>query len=265
MGRPSVLDKKTVHKIANKINKTDLAVVKNVSALASRRNISSEVALIIMADKYRIGSSSVLKKLNSHQQMQLNAECNGNAEKRGILNSNSTEKKTIRLVSNNKTEFADPYLRDSLYSNIPSEGYSIMFVLENSIRVFITRILFNAFGESWWDQVMNKKSLESISTKVTDRKTKDSKNWYHSKRGAHEIYYSDYVELLKIIRVFNSNFSEFFKKEATKNLIGKLEELTPTRNVIAHNNPITTKDLDRLKVHARDWFAYMQHLKSQNF
>lgn len=46
--------------------------------------------------------------------------------------------------------------------------------------------------------------------------------------------------------------------------LGKLEELTPMRNIIAHNNPITAKDLERLKVHARDWFAYMQYLKSQD-
>ncbi len=265
MGRPPVLDKKLVHKIAEKTGKLDLAIVKNVSALASRKNISPEVALILTAKKHEIGSASVFKKLSPHQVIQLNGEFNIPAERRGNAKGKGIEKKIIRpVLTNIKTEFADPYLPDSLYSNIPSEGYSIMFATENSVRVFIVRILQNAFGEKWWDEVQGKKSLKEMVAKVADRKTKDSENWYHSKRGTHEIYYTDYVELLHIIRVFNPNFAKFFKNGATKNLLGKLEELTPTRNVIAHNNPITIKDLERLKVHARDWFAYMQYLKLQD-
>lgn len=264
MGRPTILDKKLVHKIAGRVGKPDLAIVKSISALASRRHISPEVALILRANKYKIGSASVFKKLNPYQQMQLSRESNDNIERRSIPSGKGIEKKTIRPVLNIKTDFTDPYLHDSLYSNIPSEGYSIMFVLENSIRVFIARTLFDAFGGSWWGQVQSKKSLKDVVVKVAERKTKDSENWYHSKRGAHEIYYTDYMELLQIIRVFDSIFSKIFKKGAAKNLIGKLEELGPTRNVIAHNNPITPKDLERLKVHARDWFAYMQYLKLQN-
>jgi len=264
MGRSPVLNQKLVHKIANKKNKTDLLVVKSVSALASRRHISPEVALIVTANKYEIGSSSVFKKLNPHQQMQLNTELNNKNGKKSVSGGSNLRKKTIKLLSDIRTEFADPYLQDSLYSNIQPEGYSIMFVLENSIRIFITRMLFDAFGVNWWKQVQGKKSLNEVVKKALERKTKDSNNWYHSKRGAHEIYYTDYVDLLQIIRVFDSIFSKIFKKGAAKNLVGKLEELAPTRNVIAHNNPIILKDLERLKVHARDWFAYMQYLKLQD-
>ena len=264
MGRPPILNKKLVHKIAKKAGKSDLAIVKNVSALASRRHIAPGVALIITANKYEIGSSSVFKKLNSYQQMQLTTELNDKVEKKSASGDGNFRKKIIKPVVDIKTEFIDPYLQDSLYSNIPSEGYSIMFALENSIRVFITRMLFDAFGNNWWGQVQIKKSLKDMALKVSKRKTKDSENWYHSKRGVHEIYYTDYVDLLQIIKVFNLIFSKFFRKSAAKNLIGKLEELTPTRNVIAHNNPITVKDLERLKVHARDWFAYMQYLKLQD-
>lgn len=265
MGRPPILDKKLVHKIAEKAGKSDLAIVKSVSALASRKHIFPEVAVIITANKYGIGSSSVFKKLSSQQQIQLNTELNSRAIKKNAYGGSNFEKKIIKPVPDIRTEFTDPYLQESLYSNIPSKGYSIMFVLENSIRVFITRILSDAFGENWWnDQIKIKKSLKDMVAKVVDRKTKDSENWYHSKRGVHEIYYTDYAELLHIIHVFNLNFAKFFQKGATKNLVGKLEELTPTRNVLAHNNPITEKDFDRLKVHARDWFAYMRYLHSQN-
>ncbi len=261
MSRPPIFNKKIINKIAKKAGKSDLAVVKSVSALASRRNIAPEMALIITANKYKIGSSLVLKKLNPYQQTQLNTEI----RKKSVSGDSSrSRKKNIKPVVDIKSEFGDPYLPNSLYSNIPSEGYSIMFTLENSIRMFISRIFFDASGKNWWDQLQSKKSLKGIVTKVSERKAKESENWYHSKRGVHEIYYTDYENLLQIIRVFDSIFSKFFKKGAAKNLISKLGELGPTRNVIAHNNPITGKDLERLKVHARDWFAYMQYLYSQN-
>lgn len=264
MGRPPILNKKLVHKIADKAGKSDLAVVKSISALASRKHVAPEVALILTANKYNIRSASVFKKLNPQQQIQLSAEFSSNTARRGVSDGRGIRKKTIRPVSDIRGEFADPYLPDSLYSNIPSEGYSIMFALENSIRVFITRILSSAFEDKWWEQLKGKKSLKDVVAKVSDRKTKDLENWYHSKRGIHEIYYTDYVDLLRIIRVFDSIFSKLFRKGAAKNLIGKLEELGPTRNVIAHNNPITSKDLERLKVHARDWFAYMKYMKAQS-
>lgn len=260
MGRPPILNKKLIRKIAKKAGKSDLAIVKSVSALASRRNIVPEVALIITANKYKIGSSSIFKKLNPYQQMQLVTE----THKKNVPGDISLRKKTIKPVVDIRSEFADPYLQDSLYSNIPFEGYSIMFALENSIRIFIMRTLLDIFGKNWWDQLQGKKSLKEIVRRVSDRKTRESENWYHSKRGVHEIYYTDYGDLLRIIRVFNSIFSKYFKKGAAKNLIAKLEELGPTRNIIAHNNPITRKDLERLKVHARDWFAYTQYLYSQN-
>jgi len=265
MGRPSILNKKLVHKIAQKTGKPDLSIVKSISALASRRTISPEVALVITAKKWHIGSAIVFKKLKPDQSMQLTTELNKNLRRKGVSSDSNFRKKIKKLKLNIRAEFADPYLQDSLYLNIPSEGYSIMFALENSIRVFITRILSDNFEEKWWDEVQKKNKLKEMIKKVVDRKTKDSKNWYCSKRGVHEIYYTDYSELLHIIRTFDSIFSKFFKKGATKNLIGKLGELIPTRNVIAHSNPITTKDLDRLRVHARDWFAYMQYLKLQEF
>lgn len=259
MGRPPILDKTLIHKIARKIDKPDLSVVKSISALASRKNIYPEVALIITAKRHQIGSASIFKKLSPQQHMQLNMELNDKRREQNISGDSRLRKKIIKLMPD-ITEFADPYLQNSLYSNIPSEGYSIMFVLENSIRSFVTRILYDVFGKAWWNQMQNKKSLKEIVSKVSERRTKESENWYHSKRGVHEIYYTDYTELLKIIRAFDSIFSKLFKKGAERNLVGKLEELGPTRNVVAHNNPITPKDLERLKVHARDWFAYMQHL-----
>jgi hypothetical protein len=262
MGRPPVLNKKIIKKIADRAGKPELSIVKSVSALASRKNISPEVALISEATKYGVGTASILKKLDQNQHLQLNIVQKQNTDSI-IKPSNGLNRKTIKQGSRLTNDFDDPYLQKSLYSNIPSEAYSIMFTLENSIRAFIARNLLKAYGEKWWDKLVEKNSTNKITKTVATRKTVDSGNWYHSKRGSHEIYYTDFSHLLKIINEFSENFSELLMKSPQKNLIGKLDELSPTRNIIAHNNPITSKDLDRLKVHARDWFSYMRHLKSE--
>lgn len=261
MARPTILNPKLIKKIADKVGKPPLSVVKSVSALASRRKIPSEVALIVIAKKYGIGTSSVLRKLDPYKQTQLSSELN-NAYSKEKVASAIKNRKSIKSISIVRDDFSDPYLPDSIYKNIPAEGYSIMFILENSVRLFIMRVLYDSYGENWWTKIESSKSLDKIPEKVKQRKNKDTENWYHSKRGAHEIYYTDYSELLAIIRSFEIDFAKFFNRGAQKNLIGKLEELSPSRNVIAHNNPITLKDLDRLKVHTRDWFSYMKKLNS---
>ena len=258
MGRPVLLDKKLVKKIAEKLKRPSLNVVKSISAMARRKGISSESALVLFARKYNIGSAYAQRKLSPDKQ----------GEIRPVLLNTTTQATNHRnkiksKSSNTNDDFYDPFLADSVYSNLSSvsvEAYQIIFVLENSLRSFIERALNKKFGSSWWSKLKEKKSTLAIAKKVADRKNNESGNWYHGKRGVHEIYYSDYTDLLQIIRSFDSEFNIYFKNGSEKNLPGKLAELAPTRNVVAHNNPITKDDLERLRVHAKDWLKYMSYL-----
>src|SRR3989344_3196805 len=108
MGRPPILDKKLIHKIANKVRKPDLTIVKRVSSIASRKHIFPEVALILTANKYEIGSSSVFKKLNQQQQAQLNAQLNNGAIRKVNSSAKSMDRKNIKPVANSRIEFTDP-------------------------------------------------------------------------------------------------------------------------------------------------------------
>ena len=119
------------------------------------------------------------------------------------------------------------------------------------------------YGKNWWDELKKKKATTDIVSTVEKRKANEAENWHHAKRGVHEIYYTDYTDLLKVVNSFNADFLKYFRKGKEKNLLEKLAELTPSRNVIAHNNPISGDDLDRLKIHAKDWFKYMQHIHAR--
>lgn len=261
MGRPPILDQNLVIKIAHKLGKTNLQIGKSVSAMAMRKGISSEVALVLFARKHNISAGTAQRKLSQDKQ----------AEIRSIISAINVPVMPIKQKSksikskafNSRDGFFDPYLSVSTYANlndISREAYSILFILENSLRSFISKVLFEQYGESWWLEIEKKKALLDIIKKVSNRKSNESENWYHTKRGAHEIYYTDYSELLEIIKKFESEFLKYFKKGVEKNLLGKLYELVPTRNIVAHNNPITRDDFDRLKIHAKDWIKYMQYL-----
>jgi hypothetical protein len=261
MGRPRILNQSLIDKISAKNKRPPLAVVKSVSALASRKNVSSEIALILYAKQLGIGFSSALRALDPHKQTQLNLILNSNGAPvsgRGVRSRSG--KRMVKIVPNIKQDYSDPHLAESVYKNIPSEGYSIMYALENSMRQFISRILSGAYGNSWWDEMRKRRSLSDVVGKVASRKTNESENWHHAKRGVHEIYYTDFADLLQIMKVFNPDFLKYFRKGKEKNLLDKLTELVPSRNVIAHNNPISADDLDRVKIHAKDWFKYMQHI-----
>lgn len=260
MGRPSAQDSQLVSKIAKKIGKSELEVRKAASALGRRKKVPLDVALIYYGEDHGVGTGDAQRRLDSGKIIILDRILNGSASAPAVSNG-ARQRKSIKTPSTDWSEYTDPNLGESLYSSVPVEAYGILFILENSIRNFISRILVTKFGNDWWVHIQEIKSLSEMIGKINNRKSTESGNWYHAKRGAHEIYYADYAELLRIIRVCDSTFSVYFKKGAAKNLIGKLEELTPTRNVIAHNNPITKTDFDRLKIHAHDWFAYMQNLR----
>lgn len=226
---------------------------------------SPQEALLVAAAEVGVGRNKEFRKLNEIQRGRVAQIIQGLGTQAKRLNSSESIKnsrKAIRLAQEIDSNL-DPHLSNLVYQKLPIEGYSTMFILENSIREFIARVLFSKYGRSWWSEVERRKPLAGIASKVNSRKLTDSENWFHSKRGAHEVYYTDYTHLLQIISAFNSDFNKYFRKSPEKNLIAKLGELSSSRNVIAHNNPITKDDLERLKVHSGDWFKYMQYLYKQ--
>jgi len=38
-------------------------------------------------------------------------------------------------------------------------------------------------------------------------------------------------------------------------------DLYPLRNILAHNNPLSRDDINKIKTHAKDWFKTLQKVK----
>jgi hypothetical protein len=127
--------------------------------------------------------------------------------------------------------------------------YPKMYLLENSIRSVINRVMTAKHGKDWWTRHA---SIE-VRKLVQGRRDKEDKVPWHGKRGAHEIYYSDFSDLRNIIV---KNWVDFDGILGKQQWISQwLEELEPARNTLAHHNPVSENEQKRLEVFFDDWTA----------
>jgi hypothetical protein len=130
--------------------------------------------------------------------------------------------------------------------------YPKYYVLENSIRVVIKRILEKTHGENWWKLSV----ANPVQVTVSGRIQKEAEQPWHGKRGQHEIYYSDFGDLKKIISKNWDDFKAIFPSQSW--ISQKLDELEHPRNVMAHHNPLSSADLKRIDLYFSDWIALLK-------
>lgn len=121
--------------------------------------------------------------------------------------------------------------------------YPDLYVLENLVRYIVINVLTNKYGSGWWNNrsVVSKK----IADKVEERKHFERKNRWVAKRGTHNIFYTDFGDLSRIIATNCKEFKEVF---ADMEIEAELRKLEPSRNIIAHNNPLPSKEINRIKM-----------------
>ncbi len=175
----------------------------------------------------------------------------GLAAKGGNLVINRTKSVAINFPSNPKME--NPGLPVSVLHDATrmQEVYPYLYLFENSVRYFIKDTLEARYGAGWWDS----KASNPTRQKAAERELKDGANRWHGKRGAHPIFYVDIEDLIGLI---SSNFVDFRDKMPSVKrplewVSQRIEEITLSRNIVAHNNPLSQKDISRLKIYYSDW------------
>lgn len=134
-----------------------------------------------------------------------------------------------------------------------SEVYSIVYVLENSFRQLISERLEKIYGKDWWNKA---KISTDTKRKVDGRLKEEDENRWHSRRGVHQIFYTDFSDIGAIVINNWDAFKDVFKKQYR--LQAKLEEIELSRNIIAHNNPLPDKEIKRLKLNFDDWIRILK-------
>ncbi len=166
----------------------------------------------------------------------------------------TTQAREIRFP--NEFKATDPLLPSSKLTEAKAMAsvYPLLYVLENSIRELIKRVMSDAHGEDWWDTQMSTAKLREVAGKAAKRmKTEKTRHAWHQRRGAHPIDYVDFDDLNTIIRgkknLFHPNIIndwEWFQHNFMK-------ELVPSRNVVCHMNPLDSHNVSDIKTKFLRW------------
>jgi hypothetical protein len=135
---------------------------------------------------------------------------------------------------------------------IKAQKMSFVFIaicaLENSIRDFISQKLLEEKGVSWWNDCVPNK----VRDKAESRKEEEDKIKWHTQRGDNFINYTEFGDLITIMRGDNWELFEphIISLEWAQQIIKTLER---SRNVIMHSGELSDQDLARIGTLIRDW------------
>lgn len=167
----------------------------------------------------------------------------------------SSGPREIRIGQSNR--FTSAMLSPTKLSELKemSELYPVFYMLENSMREVINRVMRAQFGTNWWDTELVSGKLKGVHKKAADRmQTETTKHRWHQRRGARPIDYVDIGDLGDIIvgkqAVFLPNILGVDVNWFIHNFMSELE---PSRNVVCHMNPLLRTNADVVKTKQIRW------------
>lgn len=125
--------------------------------------------------------------------------------------------------------------------------YVALHCLENSVRNLIRTVLKNHLGEHWW----NKAASSEMKQKVDSRKKSEAKKKWLASRGADELHYVDWGDLVKLMRKYPDKFDDYTGD--INFVVLRLGELENLRNTIAHNGVLPDAEITRIELYLKDW------------
>lgn len=169
-----------------------------------------------------------------------------------------------KILNIKGTRIDDPLLPASILEDAQSmaEIYPLMYVFENSVRNFLQLALDKAFPEGWWNE---KRIPVNPKRKAETRKEEEGKNLWHGGRSNRMLDYVDLDELESIIDRNTETLTPYLRDlpKGLEWLKMKIKEIYPSRNVLAHCNPLRKHDIDRVKVICGDWQRQLPKLKEK--
>lgn len=141
--------------------------------------------------------------------------------------------------------------------------YPLLFILENSIRQLIIKVMDKTYpGIDWWN-APNVVPKDVKSTVNMYKNNEQQKPWPGKKSGVSDIYYALLSHLEKIITNDNNWEPMFRSIIKDKVFIQHLIRSTNTlRNNIMHCNPISNYEIKSIKHNLSEWQRVMKEASS---
>jgi len=142
-----------------------------------------------------------------------------------------------------------PLLKTTDIANAYKMGqvYVALHCLENSVRNLIRKVLKDKLGDHWWE----KAASSGMKHKYTNLKNREEKNKWLASRGADELNYIDWGDLVTLIRKYQDYFISYIGD--INFVVLRLGELENLRNTIAHNGVLPDDEIARMELYFKDW------------
>lgn len=168
-----------------------------------------------------------------------------------------TQPKIMRFASG--LQIQDPLLSNKILGEAVemAKVYPLIYTFENSVRNVISLVLAKKYGQDWWDTHVAKPVKDRVQKRIND----ESNNPWHGRRGSAPIFYTDIKDLQSIIR---NNWGDFLSLFPNQNWVEtRISEIERSRNIIAHNNPLCKRDVDRVNIYFKDWETQLRAVKDK--
>jgi len=254
-------------KLQTKLKIREDALKMRIHRKANDEVISTKSALIVLASLEGIGIQNELKKLEPEDRKEAQLAI---LNSKGVKNSTSQKEYSVlrpgfkkKLILEQGNLFLELKMVNEAYK-MAEKAYLILYCFENSLRIFINKVMTKDFGHNWWDTKMTTKKLQNIAKEVKRRKMEEKNLYWHSKRGDHELNYSDFNDLRIIIETYKNIFDKYFISRYRESywITSRISESYPSRNITAHNNPLSGQDIKRLEACYIEWKRQIKYIKS---
>jgi len=158
------------------------------------------------------------------------------------------------IVFPREFQTSDPLLSDTKLREARDMAavYPILYVLENSLRELIRRVMNSKYGADWWNTALTGGKVKHLKDTCDQRRAKEDQMTWHQRRGAHPIDYVNLDDLSTIVEAKQDDFfpgilpdREYFRTH--------IRELAPSRNVLCHMNPLDETNVKSIRLSAEKW------------
>ena len=243
--------------LLEKLNVTPQALSGRISTLRKTKAITTEQGIYLIAMRENIRIDRIL---DEHNLDKINALYEQIYHPKQVAHSKvSTKKKETKSTTSNviikydkKTIESEPLFSKSKSSEIKkmAEVFTLLYVLENSIRKFLVLALEQIYGENWWGVVEKKGGLKK---KVEDRKKNEDRNPWHQKRSQSNIDYLDFIELTTLVNRIDEKLVENNIMPRRNWLNNLIEEVYESRCVLCHMNPLDSDNIQLVNANFNKW------------
>lgn len=164
-------------------------------------------------------------------------------------------------------EYTDPILpaKRVLEAREMAAVYPLLYVLENSVREFVRRIMVSRHGPDWWDTQLTSGRAKNVKTNADNRRLGEQRREWHQRRGDHPIDYTMLDELKDLIVAKRAVFAEVLGGDEAVNWVehNLLLEIEPSRNVLCHMNPLDTHAVESVRSRLNMWRRMIERRAEQ--